>query len=304
MVTEKEQQARTLFGLWLRSRREARGISPEELAERVGVDCTPELVQEWEAGAARPTRRMAERVAHIFAVARNEHKAFVLFAISDLDTDEGYPGSGAAADPDFDPEAPWRVRAQPPSNLPAQLTTFVGREADVERVVDLLSKPGVRLLTLLGPPGIGKTRLSIEAGRRLLRGGDYEDGVFFVPLAALVDGKGIAQAVASALGVKEATGRPANEVLADFLRDKRMLLVLDNMEQIDEPEEHLAELLTAAVDVQVVTTSRSALHVYGEQIWRVPPLPVPPRDAQTTAESLSQSEATDLFVQRARAVSS
>jgi predicted ATPase/DNA-binding CsgD family transcriptional regulator/transcriptional regulator with XRE-family HTH domain len=302
MVAENKLELRTLFAGWLRRRREAGDLSPEALSEQLGSESSPDAVLAWEMGSARPSRRMAERLARFFDISHNEHAAFVLFAISDLDSPDDQAPADIGAGLAFDPDAPWRVQPQSPSNLPKPLTTFVGREADVEQVAAFLSKPGIRLLTLLGPPGIGKTRLSIEAARRLLSSGDYEDGVFFVPLAALTDGSGLAQAVASTLGVKEAAGRLPAEVLADYLRDKRLLLVLDNLEQINDVGPPLADLLTAAPQVQVIGTSRTALHVYGEQVWRVPALPVPPISAQTTADTLSQSEAADLFVQRARSV--
>ncbi|MEO8285165.1 MAG: LuxR C-terminal-related transcriptional regulator [Chloroflexota bacterium] len=310
LIGEKPD-TRSLFALWLHRRRQSLGLTPGAFAERMGTGCDPETVQAWEAGTLRPSNLMAERVARLFGVPGSERSAFILFAISDLDSDptgeyvRGPAEAGVDADPHLDPDAPWRVNTQPPSNLPAQLTTFVGREGEIEGAAGLVRFPGVRLLTLLGPPGIGKTRFSLEVARYLLDAGSFEDGVFFVPLAAVTDPAGIAPTIGAALGVKEVAGDAAGRALTDFLHDKHLLLVLDNMEQIAAAGDTVSEMLTASPGVQIVTTSRSALHVYGEQVWRVPPLSIPDSpdsDGNASAESLVESAAASLFLQRAKAV--
>ncbi len=146
------------FGAWLKRRRESAGLSTADLARRMNpsVDNAPDIAS-FEEGTALPTRAQAEAMADVFSVPTEQRAAFVLFATSDLDTDADAP-----------PDTPWLVRVRPPSTLPVQLTSFVGREGEVERVAAMLARPDVRLLTLLGPPGIGKTRLSLEVAHRLL----------------------------------------------------------------------------------------------------------------------------------------
>ena len=289
----------TAFGAWLRRQRESMGLSPDELARRLDPQAPP--VESFEAGAQRPTRAQAEALADLFSVPSEQRAAFVLFASTDLDTDDDAP-----------PDAPWVVRVRPPSNLPVQLTSFVGREGEVDRVATMLARPDVRLLTLLGPPGIGKTRLSLEVAHKLLDDApgeegaalsrSYEDGVFFVPLAPVTDYALVPSAIASTLNLKLTANQPPMDALRDFLGAKDMLLVLDNFEQIVGAGTAVADLLAVCPNVQVMVSSRVALHVYGEQVYRVPPMLLPGKEVQATAESLAEWEAVDLFLQRVRLV--
>jgi predicted ATPase/DNA-binding CsgD family transcriptional regulator/transcriptional regulator with XRE-family HTH domain len=289
----------TAFSAWLRRQRESMDLSTSELARRLDPQAPP--VESFEAGAQRPTRAQAEALADLFSVPSDQRAAFVLFATSDLDTDDEAP-----------PDAPWAVRVRPPSNLPTQLTSFVGREGEVDRVASMLARPDVRLLTLLGPPGIGKTRLSLEVAHRLLDGTpgeesaarlrSYEDGVFFVALAPVTEHALVPSAIASTLNLKLTANQPPMDALRDFLGVKDMLLVLDNFEQIVGAGTGVADLLAVCPNIQVMVSSRVALHVYGEQVYRVPTMLLPGKDVQATAESLAEWEAVDLFVQRVRLV--
>jgi predicted ATPase/DNA-binding CsgD family transcriptional regulator len=185
--------------------------------------------------------------------------------------------------------------------LQTQLTSFVGREGEVEKVAALLERLQTRLLTMTGPPGIGKTRLSLEVATRFLESTQFEDGVFFVPLAPIADPALVAATIAQTLNVKETSGQMPLETLKEFLRDKKLLLVLDNFEQIVPAGPMLGELLLACEGLKVLVTSREALHIYGEHVFHVPPLELPRKETQPTAETLEQSEAAELFVQRAQA---
>ncbi|MEZ0239548.1 MAG: adenylate/guanylate cyclase domain-containing protein [Chloroflexota bacterium] len=159
-----------------------------------------------------------------------------------------------------------------PNNLPTQLTTFVGREVELEASATLLA--GTRLLTLTGPGGTGKTRLSLQLAARV--SDDFPDGVFFVPLEPIRDPMLVAPRIAGAVGVTEGGARPIGDSLADWLRDKTVLLVLDNFEQVVGAAPIVADLLRAAANCKVVVTSRAALRVSGEQEFPVPGLPTPP----------------------------
>ncbi len=165
------------------------------------------------------------------------------------------------------------VEAASPSNLPVSTTSVVGREQDVVVVRDLLADAAVRLVTLTGPGGIGKTRLALEVAGKLLSA--FEDGVFLVELAHVADPAAVAPTIAYALGLKEAQDRSIVESLHAYLKDRQMLLVLDNFEQVVSAAPLLADLLKAAPRLEMLVTSRTLLHLYGEHEYPVPPLALP-----------------------------
>jgi predicted ATPase/class 3 adenylate cyclase len=193
---------------------------------------------------------------------------------------------------------PPRTLDASPGNLPRQLTSFVGREDEIAEAVRLLDR--ARLLTLTGAGGTGKTRLAVQVADRLRPG--YRDGAFFVDLAAVTDPALVPAAVARALRVPEVAGRPVVDALADHLRDRRLLLVLDNFEQVVAAGPVVEDLLGAAAGLRVLVTSRVTLAVRGEQELMVPPLALPDPAQTADLESLGRSEAVRLFVERAQAV--
>ena len=157
-----------------------------------------------------------------------------------------------------------------------------------------------RLLTLTGPGGSGKTRLGIELATRV--GAGYPDGAHFVPLAAIRDPALVPSSIAQSLGLQDARDRPLVEHLAIYLSERTVLLVLDNFEQLLPAATLIAELLAAGGGTRVVVTSRSPLHLSGEQEFPVPPLPVPGAGADTSATALAACESVSLFAARAKAV--
>src|SRR5215217_2754044 len=186
------------------------------------------------------------------------------------------------------------------NNLPAQPTPLVGRERELEEVLALLRSSDARLLTLTGPGGTGKTRLALQAAADLLD--EFEDGVFFVALAAIADPTLVAPAIARTLGLTERRNQPPEELLKGFLRDRQTLLLLDNFEQVLESAPLLDELLSAAPSLKILATSRTPLRLYGEHEFPVPPLSLPDPSSLATLESLTQYGAVRLFVERAKAV--
>ena len=192
------------------------------------------------------------------------------------------------------PEAPG-----PTASPPIPLSSFVGREREVAEIGRLLAT--TRLLTLTGTGGIGKTRLALQVAMELV--GSYPDGVWLVELAPVVDPGLVPQAVAAVIGVREQPGRPLLQTLADALRDRHLLLVLDNCEHLVGACAELVDaLLRACPELWVLATSREPLRVSAETTWRVPPLSVPaPLDGRAIDET-ARSEAGRLFVERARAV--
>jgi predicted ATPase/class 3 adenylate cyclase len=185
------------------------------------------------------------------------------------------------------------------NNLPAQPTPLVGRERELKEVCDLLRTEGLRLLTLTGPGGIGKTRLGLQVAAELLD--EFEDGVFFVALAPIIDPALVASAIAEPLGVVEAGDQPLKEGLKDYLRRKELLLLMDNFEQVLGGAPLVGELLSACPKFKVLATSRSVLRIYGEQEYPVPPLELPRPGSLPAIDRLSQYEAVRLFIERAKA---
>jgi predicted ATPase/class 3 adenylate cyclase len=186
------------------------------------------------------------------------------------------------------------------NNLPAQPTPLVGRERELEEVLALLRSSHVRLLTFTGPGGTGKTRLGLQAAAELTD--EFEDGVFFVALAAVTDPTLVAPAITRTLGLTESGNQPAEELLEGYLGDKQVLLALDNFEQVLESAPLLDALLSAAPGLKVLATSRTALRLYGEHEFPVPPLSLPDTGSLPPVESLTRYEAVRLFVDRARAI--
>jgi predicted ATPase/class 3 adenylate cyclase len=194
--------------------------------------------------------------------------------------------------------APIRTLDAHPNNLPVQLTSFVGRDAEIAAVRKLVDE--ARLVTLTGPGGTGKTRLALQVAAERL--GDHPDGVFFVELAAITDPGLVPSGIAATLRIREAVDRPLVETLKEDLRDKAMLLVLDNFEQVTDAAPIVSELLTSAAKLHVLITSRAVLHLQGEHEFAVPPLRIPDPAKLPTLEALSSYEAVTLFVERAMAL--
>ena len=193
-------------------------------------------------------------------------------------------------------EAPHRGRRRA---LPEPPTALVGRELELVAVAAMLREPDVRLVTLTGAGGTGKTRLAIAVAAELEP--ELADGACFVGLAALRDPELVGSTIARALEVPERPGEPVERVLAEALCDRRLLLVLDNFERLPEAAPLVASLLAAAPGLRVLATSRTPLRLRGEHEYPVPPLSVPRRDARG-AGSVARSPAVELFVSRARAV--
>jgi predicted ATPase/DNA-binding CsgD family transcriptional regulator len=185
-------------------------------------------------------------------------------------------------------------------NLPSHTTPLIGREQEVAEIQRLLNRAEVRLLTLTGPGGVGKTRLALQLSASNFT--SFDDGVIFVSLAAVTDPALVPAALAQAIGLKETGGEMLVSLLQAHLRDKQMLLVLDNFEQITSAALLIKELLEAAPRLKILITSRTLLQVSGEYEFTVPPLALPDLKALPPLEQLAHNEAVALFVERAQMV--
>ncbi|HEY9230648.1 MAG TPA: NB-ARC domain-containing protein, partial [Blastocatellia bacterium] len=187
-----------------------------------------------------------------------------------------------------------------PNNLPAQPRPLVGRDQETSAVKDLLRRKEVRLLTLTGPGGTGKTSLALQAAADLL--GEFTDGAFFVSLEAISDARLVASVIAEALEIKEARGKPLLDSLKEYLCDRQMLLILDNFEHLLGAVGLVAELLAECARLKILATSRAALHLRAEHEYSLPPLALPDPERLPAPDELRRCPAVALFLQRAIAV--
>ncbi len=198
------------------------------------------------------------------------------------------------------PLVPLLGRDRPGTRLPSPLTGFVGRQGEVTAITALLREEETRLVTLTGPGGVGKTRLAIQVATALAT--EFADGVTFVDLAAVRDPALVVPTIAVALGVRQVSERPLLATLVDALRARRLLLVLDNVEQVAAASIDIAELVGGCPGLTVLATSRSPLHLSSEWEYPVSPLAIPLLGLPGSLASLADNDAVALFVQRARLV--
>ncbi len=295
------------FRQWFKAQRKALDLTQEALAERVG--CSWETVRKIEAGKQRPSRQLAELLADALQLPADRRAAFVQLARKG--SDQPSAGSGHKAAPAWSgptspvmtfpvprstvPGAP--VAPSPPANLPLFPTSFIGREQEIQTVLSLLRQPDVRLLSLTGPGGIGKTRLAVQAAAKLFD--SFAHGVFFVSLAPLRDPGLVAAAIAHAVA---GAGTPPQEPLArvkQALHHRRVLLVLDNFEHLLPAGMFVSELIAALPGLKMLVTSRERLHLYGEYEFQVPPLRTPDPTALPAVDDPTPYDAVELFVRRA-----
>ena len=203
--------------------------------------------------------------------------------------------------PGLQPEfPPLRTLENRPTNLPAQATPLVGRTSELERIHAVLEDDEIRLVTLTGPGGTGKTRLALHAAAQAVE--LFPNGVWFVALEAVQDPALVLPTIAQTLGLYESSDKPLAAALREYLEGQRVLLVLDNFEQLLDASRTVSDLLAASAELKIVVTSRAALHLSAEHVFPVPPLRLPDPTSLPELDALSQYEAVQLFTERARAV--
>jgi len=275
------------FGEWLTRRRKSLNLTRDALAKR--VPCSAITIRRLESGSLRASSELAKSLAIALVLPENEYSDFIAFA------------RGGRDELSLDVPMP-KGRAVSPVHLPAPMTRLIGRQREVAALTTALRNPGVRLMTLTGPPGAGKTRLSLAVAKKLER--FFRDGIYFVPLAPVSDPRLVLDGIARALGIKEAKDG-ISRALIEFLQDKSILLVLDNFEHLIPAAPQVTELLTAAPHIKALVSSREILHLYGEHEFPVPPLEVMDVRHLPTTETLSlykRFAAIKFFMERASAI--
>ena len=276
------------FGEWLQQQRSLRRLTGEEFAKRVG--CSVSALRKIEYGTRRPSVQIAELIANCLDVPLEERATFVRVARGELSVNRLHPGSKSVAN---------TYISHQKTNLPIFPTPLIGRECEMEQLCRLLSDSQCRLLTLVGPGGIGKTRLAIETASNMQA--VFTAGVYFVSFAAATSTRSIMPMIADAIGF---TFHPASHAdpkiqLYGYLKEKQVLLLLDNLEQllIEPGIEVFAELLAYAPQVKLLCTSRETLGLKDEWVFEVQGLSVP---QSNYVEGTEQNTSVELFLQRAR----
>ena len=265
------------FGKWLYNRRRSLDLTRQALADQAG--CAEITLRRIENNTLKPSRELALILLEKLGIPEEERPHWIGFA------------RGLTGDPERPDASP---STKPPTNLPSLLTSFIGREKEQADVISLVAKH--RVVTLLGMGGIGKTSLALHVGHTLLK--DHPDGVWFIALDALTDPALVPQTVAAVFELRELGNRSSIEMLANKLREKTALLILDNCEHvITGCVQLITALLAACPNIKILATSRELLNVAGEAVYPVTSLSMP--DEEQSLEELTENEAVRLFTERA-----
>jgi predicted ATPase/DNA-binding XRE family transcriptional regulator len=267
------------FGIWLHKQRRALDLSQQTFANQVG--CAEVTLRRIEAGTLKPSKELASILLEKLGIPESERSQWVSFArgLSDFPS-QSLPSSN-----------------KPKSNLPAPITTFIGREKELAEVIKLIDKH--RIITLTGSGGVGKTRLSIKVGEQILE--NYVGGVWLVELAPVLDPLLVPRTTAMAIGLHDEPQRPIIDMLSDYLHEQKILLILDNCEHLLDACAQLADmLLKRCPELKFLATSREALGILGEAVYHVPSLEVP--DIEQLFEKFRDYESVHLFEERAQLV--
>jgi predicted ATPase/transcriptional regulator with XRE-family HTH domain len=277
------------FGEWLREQRNAHKLTREEFANRVG--CSVAMLRKMEDDERRPSIQIAELIANCLDIPLEERGAFVKVARGEMTINRLMPVSKRIPQPGMSP-----TQAPPRVNLPVLPTPLIGRQREIYELSKIINDPQCRMLTIVGPGGIGKTRLAIETASNCVT--DFEDGVYFIPLAPIQSTRFLVPVISDAVGFKlqgESFIDPREQLL-NYLNEKQMLLLVDNLEHLlGDPAvtDLFAALLGRAPKVKLLVTSRESAGLQGEWVFELQGLAIPDG---TDVEGTS----VELFLQRAR----
>jgi predicted ATPase/transcriptional regulator with XRE-family HTH domain len=277
------------FGNWVRRRRKALDMTQQELAQRVG--CSVSAIFKIEADERRPSRQISELLAQHLEIPLDQRDLFMKVARQEKSVDHLEPVAPLTG------PRPVPASDQIQTNLPLPLTSLVGRERELYAIIQQIQDPGCRLLTLTGPGGVGKTRLALEVAHQLRHTFEYR--ACFVPLVGTSASEFIIPAIADSLGYVFSGAMELKTQLFNFLKEKHILLVLDNLEHLLDGVELLDELLERAPNVKLLTTSREQLNLRVEWAFEVQGLPVP---SHIEINNLESNSAAALFLRRAKQV--
>jgi predicted ATPase/DNA-binding XRE family transcriptional regulator len=276
--TAKNMSKDISFGTWLRQRRRMLDLTQKALADQVG--CAEITVRQMEADALKPSKGLALILLGKLNVPSEEREAWLRFA------------RGLSGFPDNPADS---FESKPLTNLPATLSTFIGREKESDEVTQFLKNN--RLVTLAGAGGIGKTRLAIQVGQKLLN--EFPNGVWFVAFDSLFDPSLVPQTVASVFDIQVEPNRPVIEILKAFLSQKTILLILDNCDHLlDSCAQLIDTLLIHCPDLKILVTSREILKMEGEATYYLPSLSIP-ENKDALPEKMNEYESIRLFEERA-----
>lgn len=286
------------FGQWLRRRRKALDLTQVELAAR--VPCAKGTIRRLEADDLQPSKQLAERLAELLDVPAQKRADFVRFARNSLPLDSSFDLRPAlSGDSDSRTSEPGFVAPSTRRYLiPAEATPLLGRLHAIGAISEMLLRPDVRLVTLTGPPGVGKTQLAMQVARQIQV--SFAEGACFVSLAPLQEAERVLPAIAQAIDLLD-SGRGVAIALAERLRYEELVLVLDNFEHLITAAADVAALLSAAPGLKILCTSRIPLRILGEHEFLVPPLALPHSAQQMPLATLEANPAVALFIARAKA---
>lgn len=275
------------FGIWMRQRRRMLDLTQSDLAQKVG--CSEITIRKVESGERSPSRQISELIASALEVPEHERDAFIACARG-----LARPAQTAAL------SAP-AFAAPLTAHLPVPLTRLLGREHELEQICAQLTQAEVRLLSLVGPPGIGKTRLSLQVAAQLQS--RFPDRVAFIPFAPVRAPELIVPTIIQALGIVQRSDQTSLASVVQALAERDMLLIFDNLEHLLAPKSKalIAELLRMAPRLKLLLTSRSALHISGEQLFLLQPLKVAHDHSLSPENMLAASPAMQLFLERVQA---
>lgn len=279
------------FADLLKQHRAAARLTQEDLAELAGLSAR--TISDLERGIThRPYAHTVERLVKVLGLTEQEVARFRETARRVDASRDARPAQEAVLG--------FNIQSAQRPCFPIQPTPFIGRQQEVEALGALLRREEVRLLTLTGPGGVGKTRLALRVAERL--GEDFPDGTAFVSLGALTDPALVASAIATGVGITERSGQPILEALIERLQAKRLLLVLDTFEHLLPAAGILSRLLASCAQLTILVTSRAVLHLAAEHEYPLLPFPVPTPRHLPELDALARYDAVQLFLQRARAV--